>query len=393
MATVVNGEKAGEHATADFCERHASSAAQNFVRDFLAFDRNSPTIGRSRDPYDYARKFTEFFLRHFDYELKRSSFSSESLTEVNNITQPVREGISTPQEVGRTGEPHNGDTDDYADQNSSPERGVSPARKNPKGILRRFSLRNIRKSKLFKQGSDEVEGVADSNHPPNNNHYRKNKHKHDKKDRLRTVNSSDDVCVKKDGIVNVLTGEDSRGKSRWERTRLVLLRASGGYLMEFYSPPKSLKPRTGLFCMLIQEVRETSALEMPDRENTFVLKGDGPLEYVIEAADATELRLWLQAIQQCICQPPEAASTEELAAMRPRLPTAPSGSIERKETSQITPAQRSSSQGSLGSATPDIPPRPVARPWSMLHSHDVLSTSHNHSSSDVAGSPRLDSSF
>lgn len=235
MATVVNGEKAGEHATTDFCERHASSSAQNFVRDFLAFDRNTPTAGRSRDPYDYARKFTEFFLRHFDYELKRSSFSSESLTEVNNVTQPGRDGTNSA-DAGRTGVPHNGDTDDYADQDSSPERGVSPARKNPKGILRRFSLRNIRKSKLFKQGSDDVDG--DPNHHSNNNHYRKNKHKHDKKDRLRTASSSDDVCVKKEGIVHVLTGEDSRGKSRWERTRLVLLRASGGYLLEFYSPPK-----------------------------------------------------------------------------------------------------------------------------------------------------------
>lgn len=390
MATVVNGEKAGEHATADFCERHASSAAQNFVRDFIAFDRNTPAVGRSRDPYDYARKFTEYFQRHFDYELKRSSFSSETLAEVNNVNLSVREGNNTPQEAGRPGEPHNGDTDDYADQDSSPERGVSPARKNTKGILRRFSLRNIRKSKLFRQGSDEVEGT-DPNH---NNHYRKHKHKHDKKDRLRNASSSDVVCIKKEGIVNVLTGEDSRGKSRWERTRLVLLKASGGHLMEFYSPPKSLKPRTGLFCMLILEVRETSALEMPDRENTFVLKGEGPLEYVIEAADASELRLWLQAIQQSLTPPMQAASTEELSTMRPRLPTAPTGSIERKDSSQITPHQRSSSQGSLGSATPDIPPRPGTRPWSMVQSHDaVLSGSHNHSSSDVAGSPRLDSSL
>ena len=62
------------------------------------------------------------------------------------------------------------------------------------------------------------------------------------------------------------------------------------------------------------------------------------------------------------------------------------------ETSQITAAQRSSSQGSLGNSTPDIPPRPATRPWSMVHSHDLLS-SHNHSNSDVAGSPRYDSSF
>ena len=77
---------------------------------------------------------------------------------------------------------------------------------------------------------------------------------------------------------------------------------------------QSVKPRSGLFCMLIQQVRETSALEMPDRENTLVLKGDGPLEYVIEAPDAIELRLWLHAIQQCIVPAAESVSSEEVGA-------------------------------------------------------------------------------
>lgn len=237
MATVINGEKAGELATADFCERHASSSAQNFVRDFVAFDRNTPSVGRSKDPYDYAKKFTEFFLRHFDYELKRSSFVSDSFAEVNNSTQ--REATDLAQEVGRTTrEPHNGETDDYADQDSSPEREVSPARK--KGILRRFSFKNIRKSRLFKQPSDDVEaGDSHPHHHHHHNHHRKyTKHK-DKKDRTRTISGGDESSVRKEGIVNVLQpGDDSRGKSRWEKTRLVLVKASGGHLLEFYTPPK-----------------------------------------------------------------------------------------------------------------------------------------------------------
>ena len=35
---------------------------------------------------------------------------------------------------------------------------------------------------------------------------------------------------------------------------------------------QSVKPRSGVFCFLIHEARETTPLEMPDRENTFVLK-------------------------------------------------------------------------------------------------------------------------
>lgn len=237
MASLVNGEKAGEHATNDFCEKHATKVAQNFVREFIAFDRNTPSTGRSRDPFDYARKFSESFLRHFEYELKRSSFTIEHRAEVNNSGH---DGAASAQDTRSTGDHQNGDTDDYAEQDSSPERGVSPTRKHPKGILRRLSFRNIRKSKLFKQGSEEAETGGDSNHlHPSQTHYRKGK-KHDKKEKLnsRSAWSNGDVCVKKDGIVNVLTGEDSRGKSRWERTRLVLLQTTGGNLLEFYSPPK-----------------------------------------------------------------------------------------------------------------------------------------------------------
>ena len=35
---------------------------------------------------------------------------------------------------------------------------------------------------------------------------------------------------------------------------------------------QAVKPKSGVFCLLINEARETTALEMPDHENTFVLK-------------------------------------------------------------------------------------------------------------------------
>lgn len=33
-----------------------------------------------------------------------------------------------------------------------------------------------------------------------------------------------------------------------------------------------MKPRTGVFCISINEARETTDLEMPDLRNTFVIK-------------------------------------------------------------------------------------------------------------------------
>ena len=58
MAAVASDiEGGGTSMTVDFCEKQASNSAQNFLHNFLAFDRNNPARG-TRDPYDYARKFT-----------------------------------------------------------------------------------------------------------------------------------------------------------------------------------------------------------------------------------------------------------------------------------------------------------------------------------------------
>ncbi|XP_022667656.1 SH2B adapter protein 1-like isoform X2 [Varroa destructor] len=66
-------------------------------------------------------------------------------------------------------------------------------------------------------------------------------------------------------------GAHPRGH-KWTRCRLSLVRISAGCLLEFYVPPKALRAKKGVFCMLLTEVRETTALEMPDHENTFVLR-------------------------------------------------------------------------------------------------------------------------
>lgn len=62
----------------------------------------------------------------------------------------------------------------------------------------------------------------------------------------------------------------------------------------------TLQPRYGVFCFLIIEARETTALEMPDHENTFVLKTENNMEYVIEAIDTDDMRSWLATIRYCM---------------------------------------------------------------------------------------------
>lgn len=62
---------------------------------------------------------------------------------------------------------------------------------------------------------------------------------------------------------------------------------------------------------------------MPDRENTFVLKADNNMEYVIEATDADDMRSWLATIRYCMRSTPTSqlpGAETQLTAM-PNLTT------------------------------------------------------------------------
>ena len=42
-----------------------------------------------------------------------------------------------------------------------------------------------------------------------------------------------------EGTVNYLTSESLDGTQKWERCRLCLVKTVGGYMLEFFSPPKA----------------------------------------------------------------------------------------------------------------------------------------------------------
>ncbi|XP_028311618.1 SH2B adapter protein 1 [Gouania willdenowi] len=92
---------------------------------------------------------------------------------------------------------------------------------------------------------------------------------------------------------------------RWHKCRLVLREREreGGeeFYLEFFIPPKASKPRLSVPCCSIVDVRSTTALEVPDKENTFLLQLDGSAQYVIETRDAVQMRAWLSDIRNGIC--------------------------------------------------------------------------------------------
>ncbi|XP_058454423.1 SH2B adapter protein 1 isoform X2 [Malaya genurostris] len=247
---------------AEFCERHARAASADFARSCVNYVTNNlPESARQTVSHrDFMRRFIECFQEHFEHDFYRRRMQSKT----GNGTATV------PEES------------DYSEDTDSP-------RTNHKPFFRRLSFKGLRKGKaLFhKQHSDEVE-LSGS---------RVNK----------TKLSKIVVECRKEGTVNYLTPESLEQPSnshKWEKCKLVLVKTVSGYMLEFYSPPKSQKPRSGVFCFLITEARETTALEMPDHENTFVLKADNNMEYVIEARDTDDMRSWLATIRYCMRSTP-----------------------------------------------------------------------------------------
>lgn len=204
------------------------------------------------------------------YDVRQTAFTERDTNTVSqNNNAPIR--ASSHEEFSDYSE-HDGET-------------VSPKPVH-KPFFRRLSFKGLKKGKSFfhKQQSDEVE-LSHSEH-------RRDKHS-------KTKLSKIVVECRKEGIVNSLMGENIDGTQKWEKSRLALIKAIGGYMLEFYSPPKAVKPRSGVFCSAITEARETTALEMPDHENTFVLKTQN-MEFVIEAHDSNDMRSWLATIKYCM---------------------------------------------------------------------------------------------
>jgi hypothetical protein len=230
MAGPSDGEPEG---WVEFCERQAKTAAQDFAKAWLQYLHpigHEPVTRPTVTNKEIMKKFCDCVSEQFEFEIVKL----KALHKVPNGT-------------------HTGhDESDYSEDTDSPKTQHKP-------FFRRLSFKGLRRGKgLFhKQHSDEVELSSNLN-------------KHNKTKLAKIV-----VECRKEGLVNYLTPESLEqpgGPQKWERCRLALVKTVGGYMLEFYSPPKAQKPRSGVFCFLISEARETTALEMPDHENTFVLK-------------------------------------------------------------------------------------------------------------------------
>lgn len=159
-----------------------------------------------------------------------------------------------------------------------------------------------------------------------------------------------------------------------------------------------MQPKSGVFCFLISEARETTELEMPDRENTFVLKAENNMEYVIEAQDSDDMRSWLATIRYCMRTTPTTQITSNTEAALTSAPNAAPTPIpgvvsptDPVPTSSSSPAvvnnSSSTNNNPITGSTPDIP---ATGPRRTAAGGDRVSQSSNFE--DVAADLGLDNS-
>ncbi|XP_034062029.1 SH2B adapter protein 1 isoform X1 [Gymnodraco acuticeps] len=165
---------------------------------------------------------------------------------------------------------------------------------------------------------------------------------------------------------------------RWHKCRLVLKERDreGGergeeYYLEFFIPPKSTKPRLTVPCCSMVDVRSTTALEVPDKENTFLLQLEGTAQYVIETRDAVQMRAWLSDIRNGIC-----LSEQEDAEGVSVGPLDISGMPDIADRlSQVCYGGIGGSSPLMDPLPPELPPRaPLDEPDSRILSGNSLGT-------------------
>ncbi len=232
----------------EFCEVEAQKAAATFAFAYHRFlSANPPADGAPpMDENRLARRFADHFIDHFETEVRRayntvspsdfgedqrnandralespaSPADSESNANVNTRLLSDSSGSGGRSEV-RNGNVFNGDSSNSRYSSTSSIDGNSRnilsvgggGLRTENKVLRKFSFRNMTENVMNR--FRRVHTVAQHRgvrYPPED--------------------------IVREGIVNYLIGEDSQGKQKWERTRLILVKRLEGHMLDFYSPPK-----------------------------------------------------------------------------------------------------------------------------------------------------------
>ncbi|NXV73179.1 SH2B2 protein, partial [Atlantisia rogersi] len=310
----------------EFCELHAQAAAVDFAQKFCQFLKENPHYDTPGAETSFSHHFAANFLDIFSLEVSRV-FVSDSPT---NMDAPLGAGryLSPAQQA----QAHK--VSSYGQSRSSEDVSIHASTK-PK-FKKGFSLRNMslcvvdgmkemwhRKSSP-EPGTEAAPGGRRAEREPwpaGGKEPGDPREKWTHKLRLSKVPSSkvDLVDIQREGMLRYMVADDTNcvGSSQWQKCRLLLRKAvkveGERFLLEFYVPPKASKPKVSIPLSAIIEVRTTMPLEMPDKDNTFVLKVENGAEYILETIDSLQKHSWVADIQDCI-DPGDSGDDIELAS-------------------------------------------------------------------------------
>ncbi|KAM6049098.1 SH2B adapter protein 2 isoform 2-T2 [Chlamydotis macqueenii] len=344
----------------EFCELHAQAAAVDFAQKFCQFLKENPHYDTPGAETSFSHHFAANFLDIFSLEVSRV-FVSDSPTKYNIVpfvglqnchvpygreVTPRKEETSTesldsmdtPLGAGRYLSPAQQaqarKVSSYGQSRSSEDVSIHAATK-PK-FKKGFSLRNMSlcvvdgmKEMWHRKSSPEPGAEAApagrrterEPWPAGGKEPGDPREKWTHKLRLSKVPSSkvELVDIQREGTLRYMVADDTNcvGSSQWQKCRLLLRKAGKvegeRFLLEFYVPPKASKPKVSIPLSAIIEVRTTMPLEMPDKDNTFVLKVGNGAEYILETIDSLQKHSWVADIQDCI-DPGDSGDDIELAS-------------------------------------------------------------------------------
>ncbi|NXG31096.1 SH2B2 protein, partial [Dromaius novaehollandiae] len=297
----------------EFCELHAQAAAVDFAQKFCQFLKENPHYDTPGAEASFSHHFAANFLDIFSLEVSRV-FVSDSPTNMDHPLGAHRYLSPSQQAQARK-------VSSYGQSRSSEDVSVHATSK-PK-FKKGFSLRNMslcvvdgvkemwhRKSSP-EPGAEAAQGGRRAEREPwpaGSKEHGDPREKWTHKLRLSKAQSSkvELVDIQREGTLRYMVADDTNcvGSSQWQKCRLLLRKAvkveGERFLLEFYVPPKASKPKVSIPLSAIIEVRTTMPLEMPDKDNTFVLKVENGAEYILETIDSLQKHSWVADIQDCI---------------------------------------------------------------------------------------------
>uniref|UniRef100_A0A2K5MIX1 SH2B adapter protein 2 n=1 Tax=Cercocebus atys TaxID=9531 RepID=A0A2K5MIX1_CERAT len=293
-----------------FCELHAQAAAVDFAHKFCRFLRDNPAYDTPDAGASFSRHFAANFLDVFGEEVRRVL-----------VAGPTTRGAAVRAEAM---EPEPADTSalkaaPYGHSRSSEDVSTHAATK--ARVRKGFSLRNM--SLCVVDGVRDMWHRRSSPEPDAGASPRAPRDKWTRRLRLsRTLAAKVElVDIQREGALRFMVADDaaagSGGSAQWQKCRLLLRRAVAEerFRLEFFVPPKASRPKVSIPLSAIIEVRTTMPLEMPEKDNTFVLKVENGAEYILETIDSLQKHSWVADIQGCV-DPGDSEEDTELSCTR-----------------------------------------------------------------------------